>query len=139
MQILLILALLFAILVSVFAIQNTAVVPVRLFIWTLDAVSVSVLILASAATGAVAAFLLGVGRMIRSAIEERRHKRTVADYETRVADLQRRLDEKDGELRAVRAAPTGTRTVPGAPTEPMARPASPESRPAGDAPSPPKP
>ncbi|TAK24413.1 MAG: DUF1049 domain-containing protein [Chloroflexota bacterium] len=58
-------ALLFAVGIAVFAVQNTTAVPVQFLGWRTDAVAASVLVLLSAALGAVVTLLLGAAREVR--------------------------------------------------------------------------
>jgi lipopolysaccharide assembly protein A len=111
-QILLIVALLFAILVAIFASQNTMSVPVHFLAWRIEAVSVSVLILVSAACGAMLAVLFGLGRLIKSGVAGRRRQKEISHLQVRLQDLQTALEqretdlrERDAEIRALRAVP----------------------------------
>ena len=61
-QVIVLFALIFAILIAIFAVQNTTPVAVSFLAWRADAVAVSVLVLISAAFGASAMLLLGVAR-----------------------------------------------------------------------------
>ena len=61
-QVIVFIALLFAILIAIFAVQNTTPVAVSFLTWRAETVAVSVLVLISAAFGAAAMLLLGVAR-----------------------------------------------------------------------------
>ena len=64
-QLLVLLALVFAIVIATFAVQNTMPVSVRFLFWQADEVAVSVLVLISAALGAAAILLLGIAREVQ--------------------------------------------------------------------------
>lgn len=64
MQAYLIIALIFALLVAIFSIQNASGVDIRLFHWNFSGISLVLVILGSAAVGAVCAFLLGMPKQL---------------------------------------------------------------------------
>ena len=68
MQFYILLALVFALLVAIFALQNASPVGVQFFFWKLD-ISLVLIILGSAVLGAVTMFLLGLARERRQAWE----------------------------------------------------------------------
>jgi uncharacterized integral membrane protein len=65
MQIVLVLALVFAVGTALFAVQNTTPVAVSFLAWRADAVAISVLVLVAAALSAGLALLLGAAREVR--------------------------------------------------------------------------
>lgn len=65
MQIFLVLALLFALLVSLFAVQNAVRVDILFLFWRIQAVSLVVVILGSAFVGACVAGLVGFVKQLR--------------------------------------------------------------------------
>lgn len=65
LQTMLVAALIFAVGIAVFAVQNTTPVPVQFFGWRADSVAASVLVLLSAALGAAVTLLLGAVREVR--------------------------------------------------------------------------
>jgi uncharacterized integral membrane protein len=100
MQIYLVLALLFGIVIAVFAVQNSTVVPISILWLTVDGVAVSVLVLASATLGALAMFLFGLGREIRHRVRSRSTRRAAQSSEQRIAELEAtvaRLEEEKAE------------------------------------------
>jgi len=100
-QVIVFLALLFAILIAVFAVQNTTTVPVSFLIWGPANVAASVLVLISAALGAAAMLLFGISREVRL---RWRHRSVAAQLRT----AQARVAELEG-------APSSTPTSSGAP------------------------
>lgn len=65
LQVVLVAALLFAVAIAVFAVQNPSPVAVSFLGWRAEDVAVSVVVLASAALGAAVTLLLGVAREVR--------------------------------------------------------------------------
>ncbi|OIQ61270.1 hypothetical protein MOTE_03460 [Moorella thermoacetica] len=65
MQIYSLLAILFALLVAVFAVQNAVAVNIKFLAWQFPGISLVLVILGSAAFGALVVFLLGVVRQVR--------------------------------------------------------------------------
>jgi len=63
-QFIVLLALVFSIVIAIFAVQNTTPVPLRFLTYSADEVAVSVLVLISAALGAAAILLLGISREV---------------------------------------------------------------------------
>ncbi|MHB1418158.1 MAG: LapA family protein [Bacillota bacterium] len=64
MQVYLLLAMLFALFVSIFAVQNSGTVAVRFLVWRFGDISLVLVILGSAVIGALFVFLLSVVSMI---------------------------------------------------------------------------
>jgi lipopolysaccharide assembly protein A len=88
MQIYWIAALGFGIVIALFAVQNSAPVPIR-FLWMgVEDVPISVLVLVCATLGALVTFLFGLGREIRMRMAGRSSRRTVRSQEQQIADLQ---------------------------------------------------
>ncbi len=85
MQVFLIAVLLFALLVSVFAVQNATTVTIRLLFWTFEGVSLSLIVLGSVATGAIIAFILGLGRQWRLSWRVRELTAKLADMQHQAA------------------------------------------------------
>jgi len=84
-QIYLIIALLFALMVAIFSIQNAGGVDIRLFHWYFPAVSLVLVILGSAVVGAVCAFLLGMPKQM---IISRKIKSLLADKHRLQAEIE---------------------------------------------------
>jgi uncharacterized integral membrane protein len=87
-QVVVFLALLFSILIAVFAVQNTTTVSVSFLIWGPATVAVSVLVLISAALGALAMLLLGIGREVRLRWPQRQIAAQLRTAQARVAELE---------------------------------------------------
>lgn len=80
-------ALLFAILIAVFALQNTVTVNVRLFVWEYET-SLVLIILGSATLGAMLTFLASLGPRIRRVRETRQLEQTVRSQGERIRQLE---------------------------------------------------
>ena len=107
-QLIVFLALLFSIVIAIFAVQNTTAVTVSFLTFTVQNVAVSVLVLISAALGAAAMLLFGLSREVRLRWQHR-----AVSQQLRTA--QSRLSELEG------AQPAAT-TVPVKAGEPLATP-----------------
>jgi len=83
-QFYLIIVLFFALSVAGFAVQNATTVDIRVVFWTLEDISLSLVVLGSVAAGAVIAFVLGLGRQIRLVLR-------IKELTARVADLEHRM------------------------------------------------
>jgi putative membrane protein len=88
-QLIVFLALLFSILIAIFAVQNTTSVPVRFLTFgPLDA-PVAVLVLISAALGALAMLLLGIAREARLRWRQRAVGQQLRAAQARIAELEK--------------------------------------------------
>ncbi len=67
MQFYLLLGLVFALLVAVFAVQNSTPVNIRFLAWEFKNISLALVVLGAAAGGAFAVFIMGLGREVRHA------------------------------------------------------------------------
>ena len=154
MQLVWIASLFFALLIALFAVQNTMAVTVNLLVWRIEAVAVSALVLGAAALGALTTYLFGLSREIRGRLQQRGSRSTIRDQDTLIADLRTRVRELEQENDALRrgsgagsqesglgeASTPGTSRPPAAlidfpPSESEVVPGSAETRPA-DRPSP---
>lgn len=88
----LLVALVFAILIAVFALQNTAAVHVRLLVWDYET-SLVLVILGSAMVGAVLTFVASLGPRVRRAREIRRLEETVESQGERIRHLEAVIDQ----------------------------------------------
>ena len=77
----------FAIVIAVFALQNTAPVTVRFLTFALEGVALALVILVSAALAAGATMLLGLARNVRHSTEVKELRHEIADRETQIAHL----------------------------------------------------
>ena len=102
MQLVWIASLFFALLIALFAVQNTTPVSVNFLVWRLEAVAVSALVLAAAALGALLTYLFGLRRGIQHRLELRGNRATIRDQEALIADLRARVRELEGAVEAKR-------------------------------------
>jgi uncharacterized integral membrane protein len=96
---------------SIFAIQNSVVVPVKFFTWESEA-SLVVVILASAFLGAAIVGCMAFFRQVRSSVREWEMKSRLARLETEIKKLQER--EAKALSQAKPPAEVGTLKSPGA-------------------------
>jgi lipopolysaccharide assembly protein A len=87
-QVIVLLAMVFSILVAVFAVQNTTPVAVQFLTFHADTVAVSVLVLISAASGALAMLLLGIAREVSIRWRHRAVTQQLKVAQARVAELE---------------------------------------------------
>lgn len=85
MQFVVILALLFAIVVAVVAVQNTTPVTLRVLMLEVKEIAVSVLVLASMAVGGILTAIFGLGGWVRSVRAIRQRDETIARLEGELA------------------------------------------------------
>jgi uncharacterized integral membrane protein len=111
-QIIVLLALVFSVLIAIFAVQNTTPVDVRFLGWGASGVAASVLVLISAVAGAVAMLLLGVAREV--GLRWQHHT---------VTNQLRASQKRVAELEAAQAAAPGTNAP--APSDAAPSPAQP--------------
>lgn len=112
---LIVLALVFASFVAIFALQNAQTVPIRIFAWERET-SVAVIVLATAAVGALSAVLAGLVRQLKAGIRFRHLRgelakvnRLLEEERERANALQSRLDA----LTAVADSPADKGLSPG--------------------------
>jgi uncharacterized integral membrane protein len=139
MQLIWIASLFFAVVIALFAVQNTTPVSVSFLVWRLEAVAVSALVLAAAALGALLTYLFGLRRGIQHRLELRGNRATIRDQEALIADLRARVRELEGAVEAKRpeieaTEPVGTRAVESAGPKPQLAAPDPEARSIIDAP-----
>lgn len=116
MQLLLVLALVFASFVALFALQNAQTVPIRFFSWAAET-SVAVIALAAASLGAVSAVLAGLLRRFAIGFKLRQARGELARAERRLLELEKEREELERRLIAAqegaRPAPEGNEEAPG--------------------------
>lgn len=91
MQFLLVVALLFALAVAVFAVQNADPISFQLFGWQSET-SLVFVVLGAAAAGAVAAGLVGLVRQIKASLRIRQLQARLHKAEHELETLQKQLD-----------------------------------------------
>jgi len=87
-QFIVIVALVFSILIAIFAVQNTTAVDVQFLTVRAQAVAVSVLVLIAAAVGAVVMLLLGTAREVSLRWHHRGTSNQLKQAQARVAQLE---------------------------------------------------
>jgi len=120
-QVIVFLALVFSIVIAIFAVQNTTQVAVQFLTFRADAVAVSVLVLISAALGALAMLLLGVAREVPIRWRHRSVSQQLSKAQKRVAELEA--------AHAATSAPTAQPSVPALTGTTGGEPVAPEVKP----------
>ncbi len=87
-QVIVFLALVFSVIIAIFAVQNTTAVTVQFLTFRAENVAVSVLVLVSAALGALAMLLLGVAREVPIRWRHRSVSNQLKAAQARVAELE---------------------------------------------------
>jgi uncharacterized integral membrane protein len=87
LQVVLVTALVFAVGIAVFAVQNTAPVAVSFLVWRADGMAASVLVLIAAALGAGLTLLLGAAREVRLRLRLRAQGQELAAAQDRLRGL----------------------------------------------------
>jgi putative membrane protein len=87
-QVIVLLALVFSVLIAIFAVQNTTAVDVQFLTLRAQAVAVSVLVLISAAIGALVMLLLGMAREVSIRWQHRSTSNQLKQAQARVAQLE---------------------------------------------------
>jgi uncharacterized integral membrane protein len=111
LQIFVFVALLFSIVIAVFAVQNTTPVAVSFLMFRADGVAVSVLVLISAALGAAAMLLLGIAREVRM-----RWRTHALNQKLRATEA--RLQKAEAEVAAAASSTAVGEPVPALPSAP---------------------
>ena len=103
MQVFWIAALVFGIVIALFAVQNSAPTTIR-FLWiSAEGVALSVLVMICAALGALVTLMFGMGREVRLQWSRRSARRTVAAHEKRIAELEQTVQQLSTEKSALEA------------------------------------
>ena len=96
-------ALIFGIVIALFAVQNSSPTTIR-FLWlSVENVAVSVLVMICAALGALVTLMFGLGREVRLGWGRRRSRRTIAAHEKHIADLEKSVEQLTAERAALQA------------------------------------
>lgn len=107
MQFLLVVALLFALAVAVFAVQNAESIVVQLFAAEFET-SLVIVVLAAAAAGAVMAGIVGIVRQVKSSVRVRQLQSHGAKLEREAERLERQIEMLEQRLAAAEAAVADT-------------------------------
>ena len=99
MQIALIIALIFSIIIAIFAVQNTQSVAVTFLTFQTQELSVSIVVLASAAVGALLTFFFGLWRQLRSSLTLRSDRKKIEQLDSSLAELQRSYAQAQEKLK----------------------------------------
>jgi uncharacterized integral membrane protein len=104
MQLWFIASLIFAILVATFAVSNSEIVTIR-FMWKQIQLSQSIVILGSAALGAMIIALIGAFSKVKSSLKIRELKKQVKDLELKIEEHQIHSTEIEPQIAPVDVAP----------------------------------
>lgn len=107
LQILLLIAFAFAVLISLFAVQNTRPVNVLLLTFEIINVPVAVLIVASAAVGATIAVLVSLAWQIRRSYAIWRERRQIRRELQRLTQIEKERDELRYQVEILQAERAG--------------------------------
>ncbi len=86
-------ALLFGIIIALFAVQNSLPITIRFLWFSAEGVAVSVLVMICAALGAMVTLMFGLGREVRLQWSRRSVRRTANALEKRVAELEKTIEQ----------------------------------------------
>jgi len=96
-------ALIFGIVIALFAVQNSSPTTIR-FLWlSAEGVPVSVLVMICAALGALVTLMLGLGREVRLRWSHRSTRRAAGALEKRVTELERTVEQLGTEKSALQS------------------------------------
>src|SRR3954468_21973044 len=96
-------ALVFGIVIALFAVQNSSPTTIR-FLWlSAEGGPVSVLAMICAAPGALVTLMLGLGREVRRRWSHRSTRRAAGALEKRVADLEKSVEQLGTEKSALQS------------------------------------
>jgi uncharacterized integral membrane protein len=118
-QVIVFLALVFSVVIATFAVQNTTAVTVQFLTFHADNVAVSVLVLISAALGALAMLLLGIAREVPIRWRHRTVRQQLSKAQARVAELEAAQSAAATAPTAAMPALTGSTAGETAPPEPQ--------------------
>ena len=96
-------ALIFGIVIALFAVQNSSPTTIR-FLWlSAENVAVSVLIMIAATLGALVTLMFGLGREVRLQWSRRSIRRAASAHEKRVRELEKAVEQLTTEKAALQA------------------------------------
>lgn len=91
-NVILVVSLIFALIVAIFAVQNNTPVDIAFLGWKYSGISLVLVILGSAAAGAVAVFCLGLVKQFRLGRELRQAKGQNEELKSQLAELEGKLE-----------------------------------------------
>lgn len=103
MQIYWIAALVFGIIIALFAVQNSSPITLRFLWFSAEGVAVSVLVMISAALGAMVTLMFGLGREVRLGWGRLRARRAHGALERRLAELEKSVEQLTAEKAALQS------------------------------------
>jgi uncharacterized integral membrane protein len=107
MPIYLILTLAFAVVIAIFAVQNTASTTISFLAWHVDNMAISVLVLIAVAIGAAMALILSTPHELTSRLHHRGTRQKLKAAEDQNTKLQARVTELEGQLNPPATPPQG--------------------------------
>jgi uncharacterized integral membrane protein len=126
MQIYWIAALVFGIVIALFAVQNSSPTTIRFLWFSAEGVAISVLVMICAALGALVTLMFGLGREVRLRWSRRSARRTASAQEKRIAELEQTVEQLTTEKAALQtqldalSSPAGIPRYEAVPIEPPA-------------------
>lgn len=94
-NLILVISLIFALLVAIFAVQNNTPVDISFLGWKYSGISLVLIILGSAVAGAVAVFSLGLVKQFRLKMELRQVKAQNDKLNSQMAELEARIPKNE--------------------------------------------
>jgi uncharacterized integral membrane protein len=117
----LILTLAFAVVIAIFAVQNTASTTISFLTWHVENLAISVLVLIAAAIGAAMALVLSTPHELTSRLHHRSTRQKLKAAEDQNTKLQARVTELEGQVSS--PAPAAAAATPETPAQGAALPA----------------
>src|SRR4051812_43532678 len=96
-------ALVFGIIIALFAVQNSSLTTIRFLWFSADGVAVSVLVMISAALGAMVTLMFGLGREVRLGWGRLRARRATGALERRLGELEKTVEQLTSEKSALQS------------------------------------
>jgi uncharacterized integral membrane protein len=96
-------ALIFGIIIALFAVQNSSPTTIRFLWFSAEGVAVSVLVMICAALGAMVTLMFGLGREVRLGWGRHRARRTISAHEKRIAELEQSVETLTAEKAALQS------------------------------------
>ncbi len=100
MQILLIFSFIIAFIAIIFAVQNTAVTPIRFMIWEAEG-SLALILFVALVAGALISYLATTPSQIKQRMTISSQRKRIAEVEGQLATSQDQLDQSQDQLKAI--------------------------------------